>query len=89
MLTGTTITFAVVGFFIGTALTGTITKMNLARANKLEETVSSLKLENTLLKDKLISWEKQRREQFNRRLRKLRSRKRKAETNDPKSSKFR
>ncbi len=89
MLTGTTITFAVVGFFIGAALTGVITKMNLARANRLESTVSSLKLENSLLKKKLISWEKQRQEQFYRRLRKIRTRKKRAESHESKSSKLR
>lgn len=65
----TVVTFAaVVGFFGGAALAGTLSKMNLGSVEKLEAEMLALEQENFVLRNKLVSIEKARQERLQRKL---------------------
>ncbi len=64
-----------IGFFTGAALTGVITKMNLAKVRKLELAVTILKQEKEFIKNRLVSMEKARSERLQRKIQQIRSQK--------------
>ena len=59
------------GLIIGAAICGIMTRMNLAKANRLEVNVLVLKQENLILRNKLAAAEKRRQERVQRKLRQI------------------
>ncbi len=73
---------AVIGLITGASVCGIMTKMNLAKAHKLQVAVLILKQENQLLRNKLVKIEKLRTERFQRKLYQVRNRTKPKKNND-------